>query len=193
MMAQAKGQRQWTIEVTEREGAQGVVRSGTKCMVALAIARRIEDAKHIMVDMQTIRFTRASTGERLVFLTPDRVAQYIVDFDAGDPIDPFRFRLGGPIRVRRRLSVPELPALEQSGVRSASTVNDQREPRGSRVESASRRGADSTPAPRPKTASDRGGRKPPPTTWKGGRRYYGHRGLRINQDRFRDEASTPTG
>ena len=61
----------------------------------------------ILVDLQTIRFT--VDDHRLQYLTGQKVAEYVVGFAAGDPIEPFEFTLRGP-RVTRRRQKPVDPS-----------------------------------------------------------------------------------
>jgi hypothetical protein len=92
--------RRWNIEVTADDIERAQVDDSYRCVVAQAVARTIPDATRIEVDVQTVRFTRS--GERLIYLTPYSVAGYVVAFDAGDEIHPFRFQLRDPIKGRRR-------------------------------------------------------------------------------------------
>ena len=55
-----------TIPVTQEHNAS-LARDSSHCMTALAIQKAIPDARHICVDLQTIRWTRK--GLRYVFLT----------------------------------------------------------------------------------------------------------------------------
>lgn len=80
-----------TIEVTRRDIDQAMSKASSRCVVATAIARSIPTASRIDVDIQSIRFTVA--GERFAYVTPYSVQGYIVSFDAGDEIEPFKFRL----------------------------------------------------------------------------------------------------
>jgi len=86
------------IEVTQEiiDGAKG--RDSSHCMVADAIKEQLPGAKRILVDIQTIRFSRK--GRRFVFLTPRRAQQAIVWFDQADPrLEPFAFSLGKPVQT----------------------------------------------------------------------------------------------
>ena len=79
------------MDVTEKDIDQALVKNSSRCVVATAIARSIPGANRIQVDVQSIRFSLE--GERHVYLTPYAVAGYVVAFDAGDDIHPFRFQL----------------------------------------------------------------------------------------------------
>jgi hypothetical protein len=79
------------IEVTQEDIKRAEVGNSFRCVVRQAIARTIPGATRIEVDSQTIRWTQ--DGERQVYLCPYSVSGYIVAFDAGDPPQPFEFRL----------------------------------------------------------------------------------------------------
>jgi hypothetical protein len=83
--------RRYRIQVTAEDIAKAIPKDSNVCAVARAIARTIPDAKSIAVDMRTIRFSR--NQRRLVYLTPTNVAQYVVDFDGGRPLEPFEFSI----------------------------------------------------------------------------------------------------
>lgn len=93
---------QLEISVTQADIDRAITKNSSRCVVASAIARSIPDASRIQVDVQTVRFSVG--GERYVYLTPYGVAGYIVAFDAGDKIHPFRFRLrqDQEVKVRQR-------------------------------------------------------------------------------------------
>jgi flagellar biosynthesis GTPase FlhF len=90
-----------TIEVTAEDIAKAHVNDSYRCVVAQAIARQIPDAHRIEVDIQTIRWSD-KTG-RHVYLTPYAAAGYVVAYDAGEEMHPFRFMLKNPVpTVQRR-------------------------------------------------------------------------------------------
>jgi hypothetical protein len=75
--------------------------SSSKCMVAEAMRSSIPSATRPHVDMQTLRYTDAD-GVRRVYLTPASVQAALVRFDAGDPVEPFTFKLPDPIHISKR-------------------------------------------------------------------------------------------
>lgn len=95
-----KTKTRWNIDVTADDISRSHARDSYRCVVAQAVARTIPDATRIDVDIQTIRFTHH--GERQAYLTPYTVAGYVVAFDAGEEIHPFRFQLRNPIKVRQQ-------------------------------------------------------------------------------------------
>ena len=89
-----------TIPVTQEHIDQSMARNSSHCMTALAIQKAIPDARHICVDLQTIRWTRK--GLRYVFLTPHVAQDRIIQFDQGqrDQIQPFTLRMR-PAQISR--------------------------------------------------------------------------------------------
>ena len=89
---------------------------------ALAIQKAIPDARHICVDLQTIRWTRK--GLRYVFLTPHVAQDNIIAFDQGEraAIKPFTLRTR-PAHIakagKRRRETPSDGELRGTGL----TVN----------------------------------------------------------------------
>lgn len=72
-----------------------IPKNSHRCMFADAVQEALPWATYIHVDIQTIRFTNKDTGVRTLCLTPKRVQQAILDFDAGrtDKLRPFSFTL----------------------------------------------------------------------------------------------------
>lgn len=100
-------QKQYNIEVSQEiiDAAERDVVG--RCMVAEAIKAAIPGASRVEVDMQTVRFT--VDGERETYFTPWDVANSIVLFDGGDPIDPFSFRL-----VRRNRVIMQRQVIDEA-------------------------------------------------------------------------------
>jgi len=88
------------IQVTQEDIDKADVKHSSRCVVATAIHRSIPGAQRVNVDVQTIRFS--VDGERFVYLTPYAVTGYVVAFDAGETIHPFRFRLRSDQEVKVR-------------------------------------------------------------------------------------------
>jgi hypothetical protein len=191
----------FNVTITEQDIERAHRDNSYKCVVAQALARTIPSAANIEVDTQTIRFTIG--GERRIYLTPYAVQGYVIAFDAGDPIEPFRFHLRNPRRVsrnvrteagniaerasskaRRAKQAPAevLPATTQSApakteavplAQDSETVNERR--RAAYTEARKEN-------PEPFRHADGGGRKAPPRVFKTKRRSYGQRQLRINRE-----------
>jgi len=81
------------VDVTESDIATAVRQDSRLCAVATAIARTIPDATHIVVDVQTIRYTRTTTDERYTVAPPPSIGAYVRAFDEGRAIKPFSFTL----------------------------------------------------------------------------------------------------
>lgn len=165
-----RGTNRVNVEVTEQDIARAIVSDSYKCVVAQAIARTIPDSTKIEVDVQTIRFTRQGTQKRYVYLTPFQVQGYVVAFDAGDCIEPFKFQLRNPIIAKRRVLAPTKPIEPVPLV----------VPKADKVEATV---IDSIPLAVPLSRQTTEGVKAPPRTFKKKSRSYGMRILRYNQQR----------
>jgi hypothetical protein len=95
-----------SIKVTQADIDKAITKISSRCVVATAIARDVPGATGVQVDVQSVRFTKG--GVRHTYFTPPAVAGYVVAFDAGDDIHPFRFTLREDQRlpVRRRMRTP---------------------------------------------------------------------------------------
>jgi len=158
------------IDVTEVDIDKGTKRQSSKCVVALAVARAVKEANRIDVDMQTVRF---SVGEqRYVYLTPWRVQDYIVGFDAGDEIEPFRFQLRDP-QITQRTGSPQEAELDLEGKPKRRRARIATVGKGTRVRV--------------------GGRVPPQskTGYRTHTRIYGRRVMRVNQARSEEQQAAP--
>lgn len=190
------------IDVTQADIDRARVKDSSRCVVATAIGRSIPAASRISVDVQTIRFTIA--GERFVYLTPPAVTGYVIAFDAGDKIHPFRFRLrrDQELRVRAKTKTAAgkaddktrratrkarqtLDEAEQKARREATNASRRavRQARNALAEAEAERAAVMaayTEQPRYETDDMT---LPPPTKrmHKARQRHYGHREMRINQ------------
>lgn len=85
--------KQYRVKVLAEDFADGIPNDSNRCAVKRAISREIPGARRVEVDLQTVRFSL--DGERHVFLTPWRVSEYVIAFDAGDEelMLPFEFVL----------------------------------------------------------------------------------------------------
>jgi hypothetical protein len=66
-------------------------------MIAEAIKATIPKAKRVSVDLATIRYS--VDDKRLVYLTPRPAQIKLLQFDNGEKLYPFNFRLGKPSQV----------------------------------------------------------------------------------------------
>lgn len=72
---------------------RSVIGVSSHCMIAEAIKKAVPDARAVAVDLQTIRWSDRERRIRYVYLTPPSVQQALVDFDQGELIEPFTFRV----------------------------------------------------------------------------------------------------
>lgn len=84
-----------TIEVTQKEIDEAIPRHSGHCMIADSIRRQIPNAKHISVDLQTIRFSDPKKMLRYTWLTPRFPQKVLAEWDAGIKPEPFSFSLKG--------------------------------------------------------------------------------------------------
>jgi hypothetical protein len=211
-MAQAE-QRRFTFDVTAKDIEKSRIGGGEgdsfRCMTVAAIARQIPSASRIEVDLQTIRWTD-ETGRR-VFLTPYEVAGYVVAFDAGEEIHPFRFTLRNSVpALQRKAKTPGAKRVsravskvhtEQERKRNAEKVLADPEATADRKAAAAARVAEAPERieqarenlvevrgeakaagePTSKQRVSEASRMAPPKVFKTKRRVYGQRVLRVNQ------------
>lgn len=180
------------IKVTEDDIAEAHRGDSYICVVSRAIARQIPQACRIDTDLQTIRFTRTDTGERLAYLTPYTVQGYIVAYDAGDPILPFTFLLRNPQRIQRKLRTEKGKAQDKArgqAVRDATKKSGASATAKTDVsikDAYARATAEAGSGPSRTNVGE--GHRPPPRLHKKRQRTYGHRVLRINQMRAATDA-----
>jgi hypothetical protein len=106
-----------TVNVTQEDIDAALRNNSSRCIVATAIAREYPKASRISVDVHAIKFTVGD--RRYTHLCPPPVADYIVAFDAGDDIHPFRFYLRDDQRlvVRRQRRTPAGKKLHNAAER----------------------------------------------------------------------------
>lgn len=66
------------------------------CMIAEAVKAAVPEARHVSVDLQTIRYSLPGVHARYTFLTPRIGQTALVRFDAGEEVEPFRMQLRNP-------------------------------------------------------------------------------------------------
>jgi hypothetical protein len=188
------GQTRFKVDVTQEDIDKAHRNNSYKCIVAQAVARTIPDATRIEIDLQTVRFTRAATGERLLFLTPNIAAGYVVAFDAGDEMHPFSFNLSNPVKVTRRVRT-EAGLASDRAAKKAKRADVARSPERA---TSGMPGADPQAiaeavkeefAAAQKTRTVSGDHPPRPRTYKTGKRGYGSRILRVNRYLREEEAA----
>jgi len=91
--------RRLKVNVESEHIALAMPHDSGHCMIADAITDGYKFAKHVSVDLATIRFTDAKSSLRYVFLTPPIVQQSLLDFDQGVEIKPFQFQLRTAMQI----------------------------------------------------------------------------------------------
>jgi hypothetical protein len=84
-----------TINVTQSDIDMAMPKESRHCMVALAIHRDVPSATHVLVDIQTIRWTDKAKGLRYTYMTPAKVIATMLAWDEAIKPAPFSFRLRG--------------------------------------------------------------------------------------------------
>jgi|SRR5215471_3626750 len=84
---------QVVVEVTTEIIAQSEQRDSSHCMIAEAIKLAVPNARHISVDLQTIRFSDPEKMLRYTYLTPRRAQVAIIRFDQGMHSEPMSITL----------------------------------------------------------------------------------------------------
>jgi hypothetical protein len=198
-----------TVDVTAKDIEKAHIGDSYKCVVAQAIARQVPDARRIEVDVQTIRWS--DDDGRHVFLTPYTVAGYVVAFDAGEELHPFRFQLRDPVpsAQKRARTEPAKAAKASRGriqnerrklAKAQAVLADPTSPPDKVAQAQERVAAGpakiieaETDHEELKAAYREAGesiaeeritettREAPPRVYKSKRREYGHRVLRVNQ------------
>lgn len=170
------------VNVTAKDIQSGKPGESSRCAVAKAIARTVPGANNISVDTQSIRFTVGD--ERCIYLTPDTVANYVIDFDAGDPIVPFRFGMRSPQRMQRQMRSVAAKAAQRANWRKRKglpAVADPDLPEATTESGNVSEAGEVTLTPGVKRRTVFGGSRSPWGT-RSGRRMYGGRVMRYNRD-----------
>jgi hypothetical protein len=92
------------IDVSQANIDEGVRHSGSHCMIREAIHDKYPNARNILVDLQTIRFTDKKEKLRYIWLTPRTALVSLIRWDDGIKLKPFHFRLteGQVVSARTR-------------------------------------------------------------------------------------------
>lgn len=94
------------IRIEQENIDQAVKRDSHRCMIADAIQAQIGWAKYIIVDLQSVRFSDTERGKRLVYLTPPRAQQALLEFDRGRKPKPFTMTLNKGFTRTMRVREP---------------------------------------------------------------------------------------
>lgn len=82
-----------TINVTQELIDKSTVKDSSHCMIAEAVKEAFPKARHVAVDLATIRFTDPGVGLRYIYLTPRHVQEALLDFDQGVKPEPFSLQI----------------------------------------------------------------------------------------------------
>lgn len=88
------------VRVSDRNIDESIRGDSHHCMIADAIKHALPAAQYIQADVQSIRFSDPSTGQRYTYLTPPVAQSALLQFDAGIRVQPFAFTLRRPVIVR---------------------------------------------------------------------------------------------
>jgi hypothetical protein len=106
------------VNVTAPLIERATQRDSQHCMIAEAITAAHPTFRSVMVDLATIRWSNPKTRKRYIALTPELAGARLVDFDHGDAVEPFEFRLEA-IQVTDMVRVKETKAEARADGRTA--------------------------------------------------------------------------
>lgn len=81
------------VSVSKGHVAGACRRDSHHCMIADAIKAANPNAKYIMVDLQSIRWSDLKKGYRYTYFTPAVAQSALIKFDQGKDVQPFAFSL----------------------------------------------------------------------------------------------------
>lgn len=81
------------IHVTDEDIDTAMPANSRHCMIALAIQRHVPSATHILIDIQTIRWSDKNRRLRFTYFTPAKVIAILIGWDDGQKPKPFSFNL----------------------------------------------------------------------------------------------------
>lgn len=85
------------VKIDRDHIAKSIKSDAGHCMIAEAIKEKFPEARWVLIDAQTIRWTNRNEGKRYKYLTPRAAQQALLKFDLGEPIAPFSITLASPI------------------------------------------------------------------------------------------------
>jgi hypothetical protein len=118
------------IIIESEQIALAVIKNSHRCMIAEAIRRQVSHATHIIVDLQSIRWTDEVEGIRYFYFTPPTAQEALLAFDAGLPVQPFEFELRKPAQIRPQGVTSNMERSSQKGsrVRRSAAVDSELPP-----------------------------------------------------------------
>jgi hypothetical protein len=91
------------------------------CMIAEGLKAEYPDARWVLVDLQSIRFTDRQKGFRYVYMTPRQVQRNLLNFDHGSKPAPFSFLLtGGRVKtISKKPAKVASPKLRKAATKAS--------------------------------------------------------------------------
>src|SRR6266702_2903704 len=89
-------------------------------MIADSVKHCYPWARNVTVDIQTIRLSDPDRGVRFTYLTPRQAQLALLDFDAGEPVEPFNFvlpRRSAHVQWMRRRPAGTITEKQRDAVR----------------------------------------------------------------------------
>jgi hypothetical protein len=81
------------VTVVKEKIAAAKPSDAAHCMIAESVRAAYPNARWVMVDLQSIRFTDRKKGFRYTYMTPRLVQRKLINFDQGIKPAPFTFHL----------------------------------------------------------------------------------------------------
>jgi hypothetical protein len=82
-----------TVEVTQEIIDRACRNDKHRCMIAEAVKKQLPEAQRVSVDLTSIRWSDPDKGVRYLYLMPMSGQRALIQFDKGEKIGPFKFRL----------------------------------------------------------------------------------------------------
>jgi len=125
------------IQVTQDHIDKATKRDSHHCMIADAIHDYVPEARYVLVDLQSIRWSDLENDKRHFYFTPINAQNAIIKFDRGQPVKPFEFTLTASVRTRNvnrkwtgrqrelnKIRIRELRARKKRGMKSKKAAVD---------------------------------------------------------------------
>jgi len=96
----------FVVDITQEAITTAQIQNSSHCMIADSIKKSLGGLRPV-VDIATIRWTDAETGDRYYALTPGYAQQAIIQFDQGILPEPFTLRVRPYQVIKKRVRQPE--------------------------------------------------------------------------------------
>jgi hypothetical protein len=111
------------LVITDEIIEKSCQRDSSHCMIAEAVKLAVPGARHVSVDLQTIRFTDPSLPVRYTYLTPRPAQVALIEFDQGRVTQPFSVQLrGGAITATRAKAIDKPKTATKTATKTAKTA-----------------------------------------------------------------------